>query len=157
MKQIMAAMSSYLPGEEELLIPPGNLLPFPAWLDNPTWFPGELDWLKNLWFNNILPDKPCSFPRRRWWWRSWRRFSSGVRTGAGPWAHPSTRAWPVAGTLLRNHIQLERSGTGRFFSKYHFSYIYGLFHCIFKIFHWGPSEKTPIFRFLTHFHPAPLG
>ena len=38
-------------------------------------------------------------------------------------------------TLLRNHIQLERSGTDRFFSYYHFIYIYGLFHCIFKIFH----------------------
>ena len=40
-----------------------------------------------------------------------------------------------SGTLLRNHIQPERSGTDRFFSYYHFSYIYGLFHCIFKIFH----------------------
>ena len=38
-------------------------------------------------------------------------------------------------TLLRNHIQPERSGTDRFFSYYPFSYIYGLFHCIFKIFH----------------------
>ena len=27
-------------------------------------------------------------------------------------------------TLLRNHIQLERSGTDRFFSYYHFIYIY---------------------------------
>ena len=47
-------------------------------------------------------------------------------------------------TLLRNHIQPERWGTDRFFSYYHFSYIYGLFHCIFKIFHWGPSEKMPV-------------
>ena len=44
-------------------------------------------------------------------------------------------AGEAEGTLLRNHIQLERSGTGRFFSKYYFSYIYGLLHCIFKIFH----------------------
>ena len=32
-----------------------------------------------------------------------------------------------------------------FFSFYHFSYINGLFHCIFKIFHWHPSEKCPFF------------
>ena len=54
------------------------------------------------------------------------------------------KQWPCSNTLLRNHIQPERSGTDRFFSYYHFSYIYGLFHCIFKIFHWGPSEKMPV-------------